>query len=80
MASIKDEVRTLTRGAKHRRLADLLCRLNPVLGGWFDELFVWLVLDIGAMATPIAGEIIQLKSSVEVQHGRLRGSSRPHCR
>jgi RNA-directed DNA polymerase len=34
MASIKDKVRTLTRRAKHRRLADLLRRLNPVLRGW----------------------------------------------
>jgi RNA-directed DNA polymerase len=34
MASIKDKVRTLTRRAKHRTLADLLRRLNPVLRGW----------------------------------------------
>jgi RNA-directed DNA polymerase len=34
MASIKDKVRTLTRRARHRRLADLLRRLNPVLRGW----------------------------------------------
>jgi RNA-directed DNA polymerase len=29
-----DRVRTLTRRAKHRTLADLLRRLNPVLRGW----------------------------------------------
>ena len=29
-----DKVRTLTRRAKHRTLADLLHRLNPVLRGW----------------------------------------------
>ena len=34
MASIKDKVRTLTRRAKHRTLADLLRRLNPTLRGW----------------------------------------------
>lgn len=34
LASIKDKVRTLTRRAKHRTLADLLRRLNPVLRGW----------------------------------------------
>jgi RNA-directed DNA polymerase len=34
MASIKDKVRMLTRRAKHRTLADLLRRLNPVLRGW----------------------------------------------
>jgi RNA-directed DNA polymerase len=33
-ASIKDKVRALTRRAKHRTLADLLRRLNPVLRGW----------------------------------------------
>ena len=34
LASIMDKVRTLTRRAKHRTLADLLRRLNPVLRGW----------------------------------------------
>lgn len=34
LASIVDKVRTLTRRAKHRTLADLLRRLNPVLRGW----------------------------------------------
>jgi RNA-directed DNA polymerase len=34
LASIKDKVRTLTRRAKHRTLADLLRRVNPVLRGW----------------------------------------------
>jgi RNA-directed DNA polymerase len=34
LASIKDKARTLTRRAKHRTLADLLRRLNPVLRGW----------------------------------------------
>lgn len=34
LTSIKDKVRTLTRRAKHRTLADLLRRLNPVLRGW----------------------------------------------
>lgn len=34
MASIKEKVRILTRRAKHRTLADLLRRLNPVLRGW----------------------------------------------
>jgi hypothetical protein len=29
-----DRIRTLTRRAKHRALADLLRRLNPVLRGW----------------------------------------------
>lgn len=33
MASIKEKVRTLTRRAKHRTLADLLRRLNPTLRG-----------------------------------------------
>jgi len=34
LASILDKVRTLTRRAKHRTLADLLRRLNPTLRGW----------------------------------------------
>jgi RNA-directed DNA polymerase len=34
LASIVDRVRTLTRRGSHRRLADLLRRLNPVLRGW----------------------------------------------
>lgn len=34
LALIIDKVRTLTRRAKHRTLADLLRRLNPVLRGW----------------------------------------------
>jgi len=34
LASVMDKVRALTRRAKHRTLADLLCRLNPVLRGW----------------------------------------------
>jgi Group II intron, maturase-specific domain/Reverse transcriptase (RNA-dependent DNA polymerase) len=34
LASIIDKVRALTRRAKHRTLADLLRRLNPVLRGW----------------------------------------------
>ena len=34
LASIKDKVRTLTRRASHRTLADLLRRLNPALRGW----------------------------------------------
>ncbi len=34
LASIIDKVRTLTRRARHRTLADLLRRLNPVLRGW----------------------------------------------
>ncbi len=34
LASIVDKVRALTRRAKHRTLADLLRRLNPVLRGW----------------------------------------------
>ena len=32
--SIIDKVRALTRRARHRTLADLLRRLNPVLRGW----------------------------------------------
>ncbi|WP_344142500.1 group II intron reverse transcriptase/maturase [Polymorphospora rubra] len=34
LASIIGKVRTLTRRAKHRTLADLLRRVNPVLRGW----------------------------------------------
>lgn len=34
LASVTDKVRTLTRRAKHRTLADLLRRLNPRLRGW----------------------------------------------
>ena len=34
LAAIKDKVRTLTRRAKHRTLAELLRRLNPVMRGW----------------------------------------------
>lgn len=34
LASIKDKVRRLTRRERHRTLADLLRRLNPVLRGW----------------------------------------------
>lgn len=34
LASIVAKVRSLTRRAKHRTLADLLRRLNPVLRGW----------------------------------------------
>ncbi len=34
LASITDKARSLTRREKHRTLADLLRRLNPVLRGW----------------------------------------------
>ncbi len=34
LLSMMDKVRSLTRRAKHRTLADLLRRLNPVLRGW----------------------------------------------
>jgi RNA-directed DNA polymerase len=34
LASVVDKVRSLTRRAKHRTLADLLRRLNPTLRGW----------------------------------------------
>jgi RNA-directed DNA polymerase len=34
LASVTDKVRSLTRRHKHRTLADLLRRLNPVLRGW----------------------------------------------
>ena len=34
LASVMAKVRALTRRAKHRTLADLLRRLNPVLRGW----------------------------------------------
>ena len=34
LLAILDKVRRLTRREKHRRLADLLRRLNPVLRGW----------------------------------------------
>ncbi len=34
LASIIDKVRSLTRRHRHRTLADLLARLNPVLRGW----------------------------------------------
>ncbi len=34
VASIIGKIRTLTRRARHRTLADLLRRLNPVLRGW----------------------------------------------
>lgn len=34
LASVMDKVRTLTRRERHRMLADLLRRLNPVLRGW----------------------------------------------
>ncbi|MDQ2884358.1 MAG: group II intron reverse transcriptase/maturase [Actinomycetota bacterium] len=34
LAAILDKVRSLTRRAEHRTLADLLRRLNPVLRGW----------------------------------------------
>jgi RNA-directed DNA polymerase len=34
LASVMDKVRALTGRAKHRTLADLLRRLNPVLRGW----------------------------------------------
>ena len=34
LASVTDQVRSLTRREKHRTLADLLRRLNPVLRGW----------------------------------------------
>ena len=34
LASVMGKVRSLTRRAKHRTLADLLRRLNPVLRGW----------------------------------------------
>jgi len=34
LASIKDKVRSLTRRGRHRTLADLLRRVNPVLRGW----------------------------------------------
>ena len=34
LASVMDKVRTLTRRERHRTLADLLRRLNPVLRGW----------------------------------------------
>jgi RNA-directed DNA polymerase len=34
LASVMDKVRSLTRRQKHRTLAELLRRLNPVLRGW----------------------------------------------
>ncbi len=34
LASVMEKVRVLTRREKHRTLADLLRRLNPVLRGW----------------------------------------------
>jgi RNA-directed DNA polymerase len=34
LASVVDKVRSLTRRAQHRTLADLLRRLNPALRGW----------------------------------------------
>ncbi|MEO7118474.1 MAG: group II intron reverse transcriptase/maturase [Candidatus Limnocylindrales bacterium] len=34
LAAVIDKVRTLTRRARHRTLADLLAALNPVLRGW----------------------------------------------
>ncbi len=34
LASVTDKVRSLTRRAKHRTLADLLRSVNPVLTGW----------------------------------------------
>jgi RNA-directed DNA polymerase len=34
LASVMGKIRTLTRRAQHRTLADLLRRLNPVLRGW----------------------------------------------
>lgn len=34
LRSVMDKVRRLTRRKRHRRLADLLRRLNPVLRGW----------------------------------------------
>ncbi len=34
LASVMDKVRSLTRRAKHRTLADLLRSVNPVLRGW----------------------------------------------
>jgi len=34
LTSVTDKVRALTARAKHRTLADLLRRLNPVLRGW----------------------------------------------
>ncbi len=34
LLSVTDKVRSLTRRAKHRTLADLLRRLNPTLRGW----------------------------------------------
>jgi RNA-directed DNA polymerase len=38
LASVVDKVRSLTRRAKHRTLADLLRRLNPTLRGWCNYL------------------------------------------
>jgi RNA-directed DNA polymerase len=34
LLSVTDKVRSLTRRARHRTLADLLRRLNPTLRGW----------------------------------------------
>jgi RNA-directed DNA polymerase len=34
LAAVMDKVRSLTRRAQHRTLADLLRRINPVLRGW----------------------------------------------
>ena len=34
LAAVIDKVRSLTRRAQHRTLADLLHRINPVLRGW----------------------------------------------
>ncbi len=42
LASIKDKVRLLTRRARHRTLADLLRRLNPVLRGWCNYFRHWV--------------------------------------
>jgi RNA-directed DNA polymerase len=60
LASVMDKVRSLTRRAKHRTLADLLRRLNPTLRGWcnyfrhgvskrsfsyLDHYAVWRIVD-----------------------------------
>lgn len=34
LAAVRDKVRKITRRGRHRTLADLLRRLNPVLRGW----------------------------------------------
>ena len=65
LASIIDKVRALARRAKHRTLADLLRRLNPVLRAGRDAGTAVVRTDAGALCTVWSPEQISHRLKVD---------------